>query len=137
MQVIIDTSCVVGLIDKGSKEHRDIRDIVIDDDNEVIIPSPAIPEICYMLNKRFGPEVELRLIDDIASAELQVEVLEFRDILRVPEIIKKYKDLNIGFVDAAITAICERLHINRILTLDHRHFNAIVPLGFDYFDILV
>ena len=137
MRIIMDTSCMIGLMDKGFKRHKDIKDIAEDDDNEIIIPSPAIPEICYMLNKRFGPEIELRFIEDIASVQLQVEVLEFKDVLRVPEIIKKHRSLNIGFVDAAITAICERLHLNKILTMDHRHFNAMAPLGFDHFDILV
>ena len=137
MRIIMDTSCMLGLVDKGFKGHKDIKNIAADDDNEIIIPSPAIPEICYMLNKRFGPEIELRFIEDIASVQLQVEVLEFKDVLRVPEIIKKHRSLNIGFVDAAITAICERLHLNKILTMDHRHFNAMAPLGFDHFDILV
>jgi len=40
-------------------------------------------------------------------------------------------------VDASITAISERLEINKILTLDKRYFNSIIPLGFDYFEILV
>jgi predicted nucleic acid-binding protein len=128
---------MVGLVDKDFNKHKSIKEIAMDDDNEIIVPSPAIPEICFMLNKKFGPEIELKFIEDIASAELQVEALEFRDVLRIPEIIKKYKSLNIGFVDAALTAISERLHINKILTLDKRHFNTIVPLGFDYFDILV
>jgi len=60
-----------------------------------------------------------------------------KGIQLIPEIIKKYSSLNIGFVDAAVTAISERFHINKILTLDKSHFNTIVPLGFDYFDILV
>jgi predicted nucleic acid-binding protein len=81
--------------------------------------------------------VELRFIEDIAAAELPVEVLEFKDVLRTPEIIRKYKSLNIGFVDAAVTAISERLGTNKLLTLDNRHFKTIVPLGFDYFEILV
>ena len=128
---------MVGLVDKDSVKHNAIKEISMDDGNEIIIPSPTIPEVCYVLNKNFGPEIELRFIEDIASAELQVEVLEFKDVLRIPEIIKKYGSLNIGFVDAAVTAISERLHINKILTLDNRHFNTIVPRGFDYFDILV
>jgi predicted nucleic acid-binding protein len=137
MQIIMDTSCIVGLIDRGCKKHDQIRKIVTDEHNEIIIPSPVIPEVCYMLNKRFGPEVELRFIDDIAGAELQVEVLEFKDVLRVPEIIRKYRSLNMGFVDAAVTAIAERLGINKLLTLDNRHFNAVVPIGFDCFDVLI
>jgi len=137
MRIIMDTSCVLGLVDRGCKKHEQIKKIVMDDRNDIIIPSPVIPEACYMLNKKFGPEVELRFIDNIACVELQVEVLEFKDVLRVPEIIRKYESLNIGFVDAAVTAIAERLSINKILTLDSRHFNKVIPRGFDYFELMV
>lgn len=132
----MDTSCIIGLIDRGSKEHGLIKGIITNEDNEIIIPSPVIPETCYMLNKKFGSEVELKFIDELVRAELLVEVLDFEDVIRIPEIIRKYQDLNIGFVDAAVTAIAERIGTNKILTLDNRHFNAITPLGFDYFEIL-
>lgn len=137
MRIIMDTSCIIGLIDRGSDEHRMIKGIVINEDNEIIIPSPVFPEVCYMLNKKFGSEVELNFIDELVKAELIVEVLEFKDVIRIPEITRKYQDLNIGFVDAAVTAIAERMGTNKILTLDNRHFNTIAPLGFDYFEILV
>jgi len=116
MQAIIDTSCIVGLIDKSCRKHKEITKIVSDDNNDIILPSPVIPEACYMLNKR---------------------ILRFQDILRVPEIIKKYLSLDIGFVNASLTAISERLGTNKLLTLDNRHFNTIIPVGFDYFEILV
>lgn len=132
----MDTSCIIGLIDRGSKEHGLIKGIITNEDNEIIIPSPVIPETCYMLNKKFGSEVELKFIDELVRAELLVEMLDFEDVIRIPEIIRKYQDLNIGFVDAAVTAIAERIGTNKILTLDNRHFNAITPLGFDYFEIL-
>ncbi|MGM0366875.1 MAG: type II toxin-antitoxin system VapC family toxin [Actinomycetota bacterium] len=137
MQVIIDTSCVVGLIDKSCRKHKEISSIVCNDSNEIIIPSPVIPEACYMLNKKFGTEVEIKFIDEIVKANLGVEMLKFQDILRIPEIIKKYLSLDIGFVDAALTAISERVGVNKLLTLDNRHFNTVTPVGFDYFEILV
>ena len=137
MQIIIDTSCIVGLIDKSCNKHEEIKMIVSSGKNDIIIPSPVIPETCYMLNKKFGPEIENKFIEEMIKANLLVEMLNFPDILRVSDIIKKYLSLDIGFVDASITAISERLEINKILTLDNRHFNSIIPLGFDYFEILV
>ena len=90
-----------------------------------------------MLNKKFGPAIEIKFVEEIASASIQVEIIKFLDIVRVSEILKKYRSLNIGFVDASIVAIAERLKINRILTLYKKHFNSIIPLGFDYFEIIV
>ena len=137
MEAIIDTSAIVGLVDKSCQHHGRISDIVNKTDLKLIVPSPVIPEACYMLNKKFGPVIEIRFLEEIISVNLQIEILKFTDILRIVEILKKYKSLNIGFVDGSIVAIAERLKINQILTLDNKHFGAMIPVGFDYFDILI
>jgi len=51
-----------------------------------------------MLNKKFGPEIEIKFIEEMIKANLLVEMLNFPDILRVNDIIKKYLSLDIGFV---------------------------------------
>ena len=58
-----------------------------------------------MLNKKFGPVIEIKFLEEIISVNLQIEILKFPDILRITEILKKYKSLNIGFVDGSIVAI--------------------------------
>jgi len=137
MEAIIDTSAIIGLVDKSCQHHDRISDIVKKTDINLIIPSPVIPEACYMLNKKFGPVIEIKFLEEIISVNLQIEILKFPDILRIAEILKKYKSLNIGFVDGSIVAIAERLKINQILTLDNKHFSSIIPVGFDYFEILI
>jgi predicted nucleic acid-binding protein len=136
VEAIIDTSAIVGLVDKSCQQHGRISDIVNKTDLKLIVPSPVIPEACYMLSKKFGFVIEIRFLEEIISVNLQIEILKFSDILRIVEILKKYKSLNIGFVDGSIVAIAERLKINQILTLDNKHFGAMIPVGFDYFDIL-
>ena len=137
MEAIIDTSAIIGLIDKGCQQHDKISGIIKKNDINLIVPSPIIPEVCFMLNKKFGSDVEMKFLEEIISVNLQIEILKFHDLQRIAEILKKYKDLNIGFVDGSIVAIAERLKINQILTLDNKHFSSIVPVGFDYFEILI
>ena len=137
MEAIIDTSAIIGLIDKGCQQHDKISGVVKKNDINLIVPSPVIPEACYMLNKKFGPVIEIKFLEEIISVNLQIEIIKFPDILRTAEILKKYKSLNIGYVDGSIVAIAERLKINRILTLDNKHFGSIIPVGFDYFEILI
>jgi len=136
MEAIIDTSAIICLIDKSCQHHNRIADIIKKNDFNLVVPSPVIPEVCYMLNKKFGSAIEIKFLEEIISVNLQVEILKFPDILRITEILKKYKSLNIGFVDGSIVAIAERLKINQILTLDNKHFGSIIPVGFDYFEIL-
>jgi uncharacterized protein len=137
MQAIIDTSAIVGLVDRSCKYHDRISGIIKKPDIDLIVPSPVIPEACYMLNKKFGPAVEIKFLEEIISVNFQIEILKFPDITRIVEILKKYKSLNIGFVDGSIVAIAERLKINQILTLDNKHFSSVIPVGFDYFEILI
>jgi len=135
MEAIIDTSAIISLVDRSSEHHHSLADIINKENYRLIIPSPVIPEACYMLNKKFGISVEIKFIEEIISVNFHIEIIKFLDLARIVEILKKYNNLDIGYVDGAIIAIAERLKINRIFTLDRKHFNSLIPLGFDYFEI--
>jgi predicted nucleic acid-binding protein len=45
-------------------------------------------------------------------------------------------DLRLGFVDAAVVAIVERLGERKLATLDHRHFTAIRPPHVEALELL-
>ena len=85
----------------------------------------------------FGLSAEVKFIEVLVKVNLQIEIIKFFNLQRINEILHKYQELNIGFVDSYIVAIAERLKVNWLLTLDKKHFSSIVPLGLEYFDILV
>ncbi len=58
------------------------------------------------------------------------------DLRRCLELIKQYRELQLGIADAAVAAAAERLSIHRLLSLDERHFRAIRPRGFSHFVLL-
>jgi len=47
-----------------------------------------------------------------------------QDLSRARDLIRMYREHDIGLVDATILATAERLEVSRILTLDHRHFRT-------------
>lgn len=49
------------------------------------------------------------------------------DHTRVRELCDRYADADIGFVDAAVLAIVERLDEPKLATLDRRHFGLLQP----------
>ena len=51
-------------------------------------------------------------------------------------LVRQYRDLPLGLVDAAVAATAERLGIDRVLTVDQRHFRTVKPRGFDHFQLL-
>ena len=70
----------------------------------------------------------MALIDDIRDGAYRVEDLSAVDYRRVRDLCDRYADSDIGFVDAAVMAIVERLDEPKLATLDHRHFSVIRPL---------
>ncbi|MCL4377169.1 MAG: PIN domain-containing protein [Actinobacteria bacterium] len=133
----MDTSAVISMIDRGNNMHDEIKELVLKEENLCIIPSPVVTEVCQLLKYRFGGKFEINFLNEILSTSLIMELLKFEDISRIMEILSKYEDLNIGYVDSSIVAIAERLGTNKILTLNKKHFSIIIPSGFKYFDILI
>ena len=50
--------------------------------------------------------------------------------------MRTYADLRVGFVDAAVLAIVERLREPKLATLDHRHFSVMRPRHVDALELL-
>ena len=137
MQIIIDTNIIYALMDKSDKEYEKIKDFFRkNNDYLYILPSTTLIEICYLIRTKLSPHLEIKFLEEI-NRNFNLEPIKDLDIIRIIEILKKYDTLNIGYVDASIVAIAERLKINKILTLDRKHFEVIVPRGFDCFDILI
>jgi predicted nucleic acid-binding protein len=70
----------------------------------------------------------------IESAD--VEDLQFADYARVRGLCDRYADADIGFVDAAVLAIAERLGERKLASLDHRHFGTLRPRHCDALTLL-
>ncbi|HEV2108285.1 MAG TPA: hypothetical protein VGR16_08485 [Thermomicrobiales bacterium] len=52
------------------------------------------------------------------------------------ELITTYHDFPLGTVDASVIAVAERLGIETLITLDHRHFRSVRPNHVAAFDLL-
>jgi uncharacterized protein len=94
----------------------------------VVVPVSVLPEVSYLLQTRIGAAAEQAFIRAVADGEFVVEALETEDIARAAELLHDYADLPLGFVDATVVAIAERLGVREILTSDRRHFGVIQPL---------
>lgn len=103
---------------------------------KLIIPSAVIPEACYLLNIYLGQSAEIVFIRSLINKELNIEHFNANDLIRCAELLKQYNDLNLGFVDATIIAISERLKIHDILTTDRRHFSIVKPKHCEAFTLL-
>ena len=125
MPLLVDTGVLYALADKRDAWHRRCVDFVEDEPEQLVVPVTVLPEIAYLLHSRLGAAAEAAFLKAIVANELDVEPLKDADLRRAVTILERYPDL--GFVDATVAAIAERLKLARIATTDRRHFGTFVP----------
>jgi predicted nucleic acid-binding protein len=77
-----------------------------------------------------------RVLNDVKAGAFTVEPMIAEDYDRVGALIADYADQRIGFVDASVLAIVERLREPKLATLDHRHFAVMRPRHTRALDLL-
>ena len=58
------------------------------------------------------------------------------DLARMSELILQYADFPLGGVDASVIAVAERFGVDRVATLDRRHFGVVKPVHLAAFTLL-
>jgi len=101
-----------------------------------VIPAPVLVEVDYWIQQRLHPGVLVALLADIEAGAYVVADLEPQDYARVRELCDRYADSDIGFVDAAVLAVVERLTEAKLATLDRRHFGVLRPRHRDTIELL-
>jgi predicted nucleic acid-binding protein len=134
--VIIDTGIIYALSDKKDDWHKRSVSFITEFDGKLIVPSTVIPEACYLLNTYLGQSAEKKFVSSLHNREIVIEHININDLSRCVELLDKYDNLNIGFVDASLIAVSERLRINKILTTDRRHFHSVKPNHCNAFNLL-
>jgi uncharacterized protein len=93
----------------------------------LIVPGPIVGETGFMIGEILGAAAEAQFLRSLADAELHVEELTLPDLGRMAQLVETYADLPLGTADASVVAVAERLHIEVVATLDHRHFTVVRP----------
>ncbi len=84
-------------------------------------------EVSYLVGTNLSAAAEVDFFKMLQSERFRVEPLLAQDIARVAELVERYADLPLGGTDASVVAAAERLGLDAVATLDHRHFNVVRP----------
>src|SRR5215203_2990377 len=110
MSLVVDSGPLYATLDRDDQDHVSCLRLLTDTREQIIVPAPVLVEVDYWIGRRLTPQVLVRLLADIDSGLLQIENLVEADYPRVSEICAQYRDQYIGFVDAAVLAVAERLN---------------------------
>ena len=134
--ILVDTGILYAMADMDDAWHESVKAFLDDLKDVLLVPVTVLPEACYLLNAHLGQESERVLIAAIIQGEFSIEGLRDEDCRRSLTLLEIYSDTNIGFVDASLVAMAERLKIQRILTTDRKHFSIVRPRHCQAFELL-
>ena len=136
-QFLLDSGFLYALIDKNDVHHSVVLDAMSKIREQIVFPIPAVTEVSHFVSRNLGIRALADFVADLAKTDdFALEAPMLKDYSRSAEILRKYNDANIDFVDACIFAMAERLNITKILTVDRRHFSIFKPEHCDSFEIL-
>lgn len=125
--MIADTSFVVALMNASDADHRSVREFYAGYQRPLVTTPLALAEIDHLVHRAAGPPGTAILCEQIDTGALRVEWWPSA-IHRVVEVAAEHAAMEIGFADASIVALAERMETTAIGTLDERHFRRLVPL---------
>ncbi len=134
--ILADTGIFVAATDSDDKHHVVCAELVRKRAGEFIVPHTVVVEVCWLLERNFGPSVEAEFLRSVAAGVPRVEPLGSDDYFRAAQLVDQYSDLRLGMVDASIVAVAERLELPTIATLNRRDFAVVRPRHTNVFDLI-
>lgn len=134
--ILVDTSGLLAALFADQNHHRACAAALIEAEPPRILSPFVLAEADYLIQKYGGVDAELLFLEEVARGVYDVAPFEASDVEQARELIVRYSDLEIGLADASIVVLARRYNCRDVLTLDHRHFNALRLEGRRTFRIL-
>jgi predicted nucleic acid-binding protein len=134
--LILDTGPLLAAIDRSDRNHAACAGLLASTSEQLAIPAPILPELDFWMSESVGSEAFMALLQEINEGIFRVEELTPGDYGRVRELCHDYAQLRVGFVDAAVLAVTERLGEPKLATLDRRPFSVMRPRHVEELELL-
>ena len=137
--IVVDTGPIVAAALTRDVHHRACVDLFTAAHlagERLVVPAPVVAEVCFLVQREAGSRAEAAFLASLAEGDFTVVDLEPGDWRRASELVLQYGDFPLGFVDAAVVTVAERLDVVEIATIDRRHFAAVRPRHVAAFTIL-
>jgi len=126
--VLADTGPLLAAANRRDQAHDLAAALVTELGRDLIVLDPVIVEVDQLLRSRVSRDAGSQFLAAMAKGEHVIDFMTQGLVRRAAEIDGKYRDLDLGFVDAALMAYAER-HDLPILTFDFEDFRAAPPEG--------
>jgi uncharacterized protein len=116
MSVLLDTSCIVALLDVAEPRHEQCLAIVTSLPPPLITCEAVIAESCHLLRHFKG--ANQAILEDVRNGVYQLSHVLAARAAEVAKLLMKYADVPMDLADACLVDLATQMGTGRILTLD-------------------
>ncbi len=135
MTAIVDAGPLVSLM-TPSPDAPKIMAALRRERGLLIVPAPVTAEVDYLLSREAGVDASRAFIEDVAAGRFLVGCLEPEEYAVILDLSRRYAALSPGLANLSIVVLAHRFQTHRVLTIDQRHFRAMVALDGKPFTLL-
>lgn len=123
--ILVDTSGLLANYDRGDRHHAEVAEVLRRPERRILSPF-VLAELDYLVGQVGGQNAELIVLDDVAHGSYELQAFSEEDVAAARTLIEYYADLRLGLADASIVVLAHRYNCHDVLTLDARHFRAVL-----------
>jgi uncharacterized protein len=125
-RVLADSGFIVALVNRSDQRHAEVVPIY-QQYAQILLPQMVLVEVAYLIGRDAGISTVVKFLQGLPASRFEVLEASAQDLERTAQILEKYADSKVDFVDAIVMAMAERLNIRAILTIDQRDFRLFRP----------
>jgi uncharacterized protein len=130
--ILVDTGGILAVLDPRQADHEMAASVLVRPERRLLSPF-VLAELDYLLAPHGGQHEELKLLHDVGRGVYELQRFRAADVSAAQAIIERYADLQLGLADASIAVLAQRYQCHDLLTLDQRHFRAVLgPNGLPF-----
>ena len=134
--IIVDTGVWVALANKNDTHHVAAKKSFSQYNEPLITTWCVVTETCYFLQSRRGVAAAITFMTAMSEGFFEIFDLKDNHVLRMKELMEKYRDVPMDLADASLVVLAEEYKIGRILTLDIKDFGIYQWNNKNYFENL-
>lgn len=134
--IIADTSGLIAFFSQSGQQHEQVASWLDKNDDVMVVSPYVMAELDYLVATRKGVDAELAVLAELTGGAYELAAMSADDVATARDVIGRYHNLGVGLADASMVVLAERYRTRTILTLDHKHFSVMRPLGGGLFKIV-
>lgn len=132
--ILVDAGPLVALLDADDDHHAECVATMRTLREPLGTVWPAVTAAMHLLN--FSVDAQDALVELLQRNAPSLVSLDSADLVRIRELMAKYRDLPMDLADAALVRVAERERCRKVFTLDRSDFSVYRPAKIGRFTLL-